>query len=192
MQLLKSLINSILYVMKFIKNALAFIFILIATIAQAQDITSNTVTLDYYLPDDVTYDADVPTPEDVIGIVPGEWHVRHDQLLRYLRVLAKASDRVAIQKMGETYEGRDLVYLTITSPANHTNIDQIREKHLKLTNADESGQLEVKAMPIVVYLGYSVHGDEPSGLNASMLTAYHLAAAQGAEIEQILENSVIL
>lgn len=178
--------------MKFIKAFFTLFLVIAGGIAQAQNVTSNSVTLDYYLPDSVSYDASIPTPEDVIGIIPGEWHVRHDQLLRYMRALAKASDRVAIHKFGETYEGRDLVYLTITAPANHTNIEQIREQHLKLANAEASDQLNVEDMPVVLYLGYSIHGDEPSGVNASMITAYHLSAAQGADIEQTLQNSVIL
>ncbi len=178
--------------MKFIKYAFIPIFLLVATLAHAQKHSTDKVEMSYYLPDDVSYDSSIPTPEEVIGMTPGEWHVRHDQLLRYMRVLAKASDRIAIHKYGETYEGRDLIYLTVTSPSNLGNIDQIRKQHLKLTNAQVSDELDVEEMPVVLYLGYSIHGDEPSGSNASMLVAYHLAAAQGPEIEQTLQNSVIL
>ncbi len=178
--------------MKVIKYSFVFIFLSVTAIAHAQNPSSRAVEMDYYLPDDVTYNSSVPTPEEVLGMTPGEWHVRHDQLLRYMRVLAGSSDRVAIHKYGETYEDRDLVYLTITSPGNHSNIEEIRKEHLKLTNAEVSGEMNVEEMPIVLYLGYSIHGDEPSGSNASMLVAYHLAAAQGAEIQQTLQNSIIL
>ncbi|MEZ4987846.1 MAG: M14 family zinc carboxypeptidase [Saprospiraceae bacterium] len=43
-----------------------------------------------------------------------------------------------------------------------------------------------------MYQGYSIHGNEPSGGNAAMLMAYYLAAGQGAEIEQLLQNTIIL
>jgi hypothetical protein len=44
----------------------------------------------------------------------------------------------------------------------------------------------------VLYQGYSIHGNEPSGSNASLLYVYYLAAAQGTEIEEMLDNTVIL
>ena len=47
-------------------------------------------------------------------------------------------------------------------------------------------------MPVVVYQGYTVHGNESSGANAALLYAYHLAAAQGDEIEKALQNTVVL
>jgi hypothetical protein len=47
-------------------------------------------------------------------------------------------------------------------------------------------------MPIVVWIGHSIHGNEQSGSNASLLSAYYLAAAQGRQIDELLENTVIL
>ena len=47
-------------------------------------------------------------------------------------------------------------------------------------------------MPIVVYQGFSIHGNEPSGSNAALAVAYHLAAAQGPEMDELLGNVVIL
>ncbi|HET6528838.1 MAG TPA: M14 family zinc carboxypeptidase, partial [Balneolaceae bacterium] len=178
--------------MKFRIVAFTLGLLMITGITRAQSPSDAEATMDYYLPDNVTYNADIPTPKEVLGMVPGEWHVRHDQLLKYMRALAKASDRVTIHKFGETYEGRDLVYLTITSPENQSNIEQIRKKHLALTNPDQSANLNTEEMPIVLYMGYSIHGDEQSGTNASLLVAYHLAAAQGADIEDKLQNSIIL
>jgi hypothetical protein len=163
-----------------------------AGLAQAQNPADAETTMDYYLPQDVTYDESIPTPEEVLGMVPGEWHVRHDQLVRYMRVVAEASDRMTIHKFGETHEERPLVYLTVTSPENHSNIEQIQSNHVALTNPEQSQNLNTEEMPLVMYWGYSIHGDESSGSNASMLVAYYLAAAQGAEIEQKLQNNVIL
>src|SRR5690606_10895834 len=52
--------------------------------------------------------------------------------------------------------------------------------------------LNIADMPAVFYIGFSIHGNEPSGVNAGLLMAYHLAAAQGPEIEKQLANTVIL
>ncbi len=158
----------------------------------AQNPADAKASMEYYLPQDVEYDESIPTPQEVLGMTPGEWHVRHDQLLQYMRAVAEASDRVTLHKFGKTYENRDLVYLTITDPDNHDDIEDIRQEHVALTDPNTSGDLNTEDMPIVLYMGYSIHGDESSGSNASLLMAYYMAAAQGEEIEQKLQNSVVL
>lgn len=152
---------------------------------------SGKVNMDYYLPQNVTYNSEIPTPESVIGFVPGEWHVSHDKLSEYMRTLAAASDRITIENRGSTFEGRPILLLTITSPANHSRIDAIKANHMKLVE-DGSASLNTSNMPIVVYQGLSIHGNEPSGANAGLVAAYYLAAAQGSQITEMLNNTVIL
>ena len=163
-----------------------FFALLFLTNLQAQ------TTLDYYLPEGVSYNADIPTPKQVLGMEVGEWHVRHDQLLDYMYAIAESSDRVTIQEYGRTYENRKLVSLVFTSPKNHKKLESIRLEHLKLSDPAVSGELDLETMPVVVQLSYSVHGNEPSGSNSALLTVYHLAAAQGREMDELLDNAVIL
>jgi hypothetical protein len=158
---------------------------------QAQVLNPEPVSLDYYLPDDVTYNSNIPTPEEILGAQLGEWHVRHDQLVNYMYAVAEASERVTITEYARTYENRPLLMLTITSPQNHQNIDELKEEHLKLTDASVSDDLDLSRMPAVVTMSYSVHGNEPSGSNASLAVVYYLAAAQGAEINAMLQNTII-
>lgn len=154
--------------------------------------TNAQVTLDYYLPEGVSYNEDIPTPFEVLNQEVGEWHIRHDQLVQYMHAIAEASDRATIVETGRTYENRQLLSLVFTSPENHARLEEIRKNHLALGDPEQSDNLDVSNMPVVVQLSYSVHGNEPSGSNSSLLTAYHLAAAEGAEIENMLENAVIL
>ncbi len=151
---------------------------------------SNT-DLSYYLPQNITYDQSIPTPESIIGFPVGKWHVSHDKLAQYMKAVAAASDRVTIEDRGKTFEDRSLLLLTITSPQNHQRLDQVREEHVQLTTS-EGDNLNVNDMPIVLQMGFSIHGNEPSGANAGLLAAYYLAAAQGPEIETMLQNTVIL
>ncbi|WP_299767695.1 M14 family metallopeptidase [uncultured Dokdonia sp.] len=168
---------------------LLYVFLFL-TITSSFAQTGN-VDMSYYLPQDVSYNKEIPTPESVIGFVPGEWHVSHDKLSEYMRTLAAASDRITIENRGSTFEGRPILLLTITSPSNHTRIEDIRKEHVKLTESGSSS-LSTSNMPIVVYQGLSIHGNEPSGANAGLVAAYYLAAAQGAKIDALLENTVIL
>jgi hypothetical protein len=155
-------------------------------------IAFSQVELEYYLPDGVTYNPDIPTPKEVVGHEVGEWHITHDKLVQYMYALAEASDRVTIQEYARTYENRPLLLLTITSPDNQSSIDQIKSNHSLLRNPERSGNLDLESMPVIVNMGFSVHGNEASGSNASLVSAYHFAAAQGDEIEETLSNTVIL
>ncbi|MEO6405109.1 MAG: M14 family zinc carboxypeptidase, partial [Ferruginibacter sp.] len=154
--------------------------------AQGQD-------LSYYLPANINYSASVPKPKDIIYHEVGEWHVTHDRLVNYMQAIANAAPgRVKMEMMGLTYENRPQVLLVITSAKNQKRLEEIRQQHLLLSDPSKSGTVNIENMPIVVWIGHSIHGNEPSGANASMLTAYYLAAAQGKEIEDLLDNVVIL
>lgn len=148
--------------------------------------------LSYYLPENIAYDSGVPVPAAVIGHEVGEFHVSHDNLVRYMYAIDAASDRVSLEVIGYTHEKRPLLILTITSPENHRNLETIRTQHVQLTDPAKSGALNTSGMPAVFYLGCSIHGNEPSGSNAALLIAYHLAAAQSPEIDQMLRNTIIL
>ncbi|MBB6612207.1 zinc carboxypeptidase [Pontibacter sp. Tf4] len=148
--------------------------------------------LSYYLPQDVTYNKNVPTPRQLLGYDVGEWHVSHDQLVTYMQRIDQASDRITMTEYGRSHENRPLYLLTITSPENHQNIEQLKAQHRQLTDPANSGKLDIKNMPAVVWMGYSVHGNEPSGSNAALLAVYHLAAAQGPEIDKLLKETIIL
>ncbi len=148
--------------------------------------------LQYYLPQAIDYNHEIPTPASVIGHSVGEWHLSHDKLTGYMKAIAESSGRATLDTYGYTYEGRPLMLLTFTSPENHQSLEEIRKQHLKLSDPSQNTNLDIENMPVVVWLGYSVHGNEASGSNASLLAAYYLAAAQGPEIEDLLNNTIIL
>ncbi|MFK7780896.1 M14 family metallopeptidase [Psychroserpens sp.] len=165
-------------------------FILLVLLFTSFTINAQTPTdLSYYLPQTTTYNSEIPTPESIIGHQVGEWHITHDKLVYYMQALAQASDRIHIENRGTTFEGRPLLLLTITSPENHTNIETIRTAHIAST---ESNTVTIEKMPIVVYQGFSIHGNEASGSNAALLVAYYLAAAESSDVKNLLDNTVIL
>lgn len=168
-------------------NLVLFVFCLSFFMTNAQEKPS----LSYYLPTDVTYNKNIPTPESVLGHEVGKWHVTHDKLVMYMKELAKSSDRITLEDRGKTFEDRPLLLLTVTSPANHQNIESIRQKHVSLTETS-GANAQIANMPIVVYQGFSIHGNEASGSNAALLLAYYLAAAEGTQIDNLLKNTVIL
>lgn len=150
---------------------------------------SQKITLNYYLPKGIIYDESIPKPKEIIGHQVGEWHVTHDKLVYYMRELARISDRIILEERGQTFEGRTLPLLKITSPKNHKNLEDIRRNHIAVT---EDNSNISKDRPVVVYQGYTVHGNEPSGTNAALVLAYYLAAAKGEGVKTMLNNTIIL
>ncbi|WP_082994893.1 MULTISPECIES: M14 family zinc carboxypeptidase [Aquimarina] len=169
------------------KRIFTIFFALLNFVSFSQD----DLSLEYYLPKNVTYNPDIPTPQSVLGYVPGKWHVTHDKLINYMQALAKASSRITIEDRGKTFEDRPILLLTITSEKNHQNLQEIQKKHVELTQ-NGSNAIHIEDLPAIVYQGFSIHGNEPSGSNASLVAAYYLAAAQGQEIDNLLDNVVIL
>ena len=118
--------------------------------------TTSVVTakpIEYFLPEGEMYDASIPSPEAVLGQPLGDRHLRHDQIISYLSVLAASRPEAKLIDYGRTNEGRRLVLLAISSADNISNLEQLKEQQdvLKIWN------------------GFSIHGNESSGANASVL-----------------------
>jgi hypothetical protein len=147
---------------------------------------SHAAKVNEYLPTDHQYNQTIPTPESSLGFEIGERHVRHDQLLNYMKVLASSSERITLTNIGKTQELREQILLTVSSKNNLANLDEI------LANKSKDTKNKNTSLPLVVWLGYSVHGDEISGANAAMVVAYYLAASENIEIKEMLENTLIV
>lgn len=143
-----------------------------------------SVELSYYLPHSNQYDTKVPTPQSVLGYQIGEWHVRPEQVERYFRELAKNNPRVKLHTYAYTHEKRPLFLAYISSEENIKNLESIRKQHLKM-------EKQVNR-PAITWMGYSVHGNEASGSNASLLFAYHLAAAKDQQTMAQLDKQIII
>lgn len=132
--------------------------------------------LEFFLPKGDMYNATLPSPDTYLGQHLGDRHLRHDQLVSYFKFLSAGSDQAQLVQYGETNEGRPLLLMAISSKSNIANLDQVKKdpKILKIWN------------------GFSVHGNESSGSNASVLYAWYLLATNNAEIQKYLEDTVIL
>jgi hypothetical protein len=151
----------------------------------------NKTTLEYYLPQNTTYSKNIPTPKSIFHFELGEMHTDHTQVANYMNIVANASERISIETTGYTYENRPLQLLTISSPKNLANIDEILKRHQDVADAGANNN-DLSDLPIVVYLGYSIHGNESSGTGAAIALAYYLAAAESPELEKTLDNTIIL
>ena len=141
----------------------------------------------------VRYNRSIPKPEEIIGHQIGTSHTRTDQVVDYFEALASRSNRIILNDHALTHEGRRLIHAIVTHPDNHENLETIRQGNLKLSDKPNSmSDQDLNKMPLVAYLGFSIHGDEASGTEASLLLLYHLAAGSGKQIDDILKNTVLI
>lgn len=160
---------------------LLLVFMLISNI-----ITSQNYFLENYKP----FNNSILSPEEFLGYEIGFQHTRHDQIVSYLTYLSTVSNKADLVNYGKTHEGRNLVILTITSESNLNNLDDIQKEHLQYTVPGTSVDLN-KDLPIIINLGYGVHGNEPSSSEAALLTAYTLVASMNKKIEKFRQQSVV-
>jgi Zinc carboxypeptidase len=140
-------------------------------------------------------DSSIPSPASFLGYEPGSQFTNYALLVRYLYALSEASDRVELHEYARTYENRPLHYLVITSKSNHERLEEIRLANLRLVSRDtpvEDAEALIAGQPVITWLSYNVHGNEPSSSEAAMQVAWRLAASLDDETDQLLENSVII
>lgn len=134
--------------------------------------------------------SEVPKPAAVLGFELGEWHVRHDQIENYFKELAKSAPTIThLEVIGRTHQQRPLLQLVIANERNLANLAQIRERHLAIARGEAEPD---PALPLIIWMGYGVHGNESSGPNAALAYAYELVAQQTDSAKQTLENAIIL
>ena len=169
----------------------AYYFILFISINLFSQENHN---LHYYLGDlSNSLNPNIPKPSEFLlnQNEVGSSHVSHDRLVNYMYSLAESSERVSIENRGNSFEGRPLILLTITSKKNHKNLNEIRKNHLNQIDL-KNKKSNFYDRPVVIYQGYSIHGNEPSGSNAALLYAYYLAASENEKLKNQLDNSIIL
>ncbi|MDT8438496.1 MAG: M14 family zinc carboxypeptidase [Wenzhouxiangellaceae bacterium] len=119
-----------------------------------------------------------------LGFAPGQRHPHHHELLAFYRQLAAESERVTIETIGRTHGGREQVLLVFARPDRLADVERLRAGRVAASRAGDG--------PPVIWLGYSVHGNEASGASAAALVAWYLATADDDQVRQWLDELVIV
>jgi len=140
----------------------------------------------------------VTTPEEEFGHEIGADYtlINFEQLHSYWAKLASESDRVVLDTIGLTAEGRPHIQAVITSPANHGDIDRYREIAARLAKAkgvDEEEAFELAADgKAIVWIDGGLHASEVLGAQQLTEMVYRLAAYEDPETLRILDNVIVL
>src|SRR4051812_25258767 len=137
----------------------------------------------------------IPTPKSVLGYHIGapKKLTYYADILRYYRALAAAApNRVKIEKIGTSDEGRDLVVVWISSEENMAKLVQNRANLAKL--ADPRGLSEAQAHALINstkpqyhFMG-GLHSGETGPSEMMMELAYRLVAETSPYISNIRNN----
>ena len=142
------------------------------------------------------YRGEVRSPSDFLGFELGSRPAQYADIIRYFEYLDGLST-AELHTMGETYEGRRLVYLVVASEKNAGRLEEIRGNCAKLADPRLMGKGEKAAdiiarTPAVAWMAYGIHGDELSSCDAALQLAYQLVAGTDADTRAILENCVVI
>ena len=142
--------------------------------------------------------APIQTPSQFLGFEVGADRKLADykQITSYFRMLDAASPRLAIENLGRTTLGDEMIMAVISSEANMRNIDRIREIGDRL--ADPRGltdaQLDalVREGKTIVLVTCNIHSTEIASSQMAMEWAHALATATDEETQRRLDNVVLL
>jgi hypothetical protein len=184
------------------KNALAHaalaLLLLLAALcpaAPAQERAERSERFDFYTRG--PYRQQVPRPQSILRYDVGDFHTNYAMMERVITAVAAAApDRVRVFDIGLTNEYRMQHVVAVSAPENIARLDEIKANLKKLSDprtlsAEESSRL-TSTTPVVLWLQYTIHGNESASFEAMMQVLYQLAASEEPATLDILKNSVAL
>jgi len=142
--------------------------------------------------------AEPPSPAAFLGRQPGEdrYLAPYPRVLAYLRALAEASERVAIEEAGLSTLGNPMPVVVITAETNHARLDRYREIARRLANPAGLSPEEIAALvaegKTIVLVTCSIHSTEVGSTQMAMELAYELATTRDPRHLRWLEEAILL
>jgi hypothetical protein len=138
----------------------------------------------------------VPTFESMFGTPLGVAQAGSRQLDEYVRAVARASPRVLTNVLRPaSVHGNPLRYAVVSHPDNLARLDEIarRTRALRLMPPpDREAVRHAREQPAIASIIANVHGNEPSGADATAQLLYELAARDDEENVRRLRELVIV
>ncbi len=147
-----------------------------------------------YVPESAT----VPSPTDHLGHVAGAAGELSStqKIYGYLRALDAASERVTLEVIGRTEEGREILLVAVADEAGIRDLPRLKEAAAALadprrTSPEQAEKLIATARPLY-YFNAGLHSTETGSPEMVMEMAYRLAVSEQPMIRQIREKVVVL
>jgi hypothetical protein len=138
----------------------------------------------------------LPAPGEHLGYRPGddfrlaEWRTVVD----YFEKVDRASDRVLVQTLGPTTEGRPYIAAIISSPETLTQLDRYRGIQRRLSHPSEGDDRRtlVAQGKVVVLLTCSIHSSETASTLMAMELLHELASGNDPATREVLDRTILL
>ncbi|HEX5581375.1 MAG TPA: M14 metallopeptidase family protein, partial [Gemmatimonadaceae bacterium] len=115
---------------------------------------------------------------------------------KYWETLARQSDRMTLDTIGTTAEGRPQVMAIITAPANRANVERYRQIAERLARAEGVDSATARQLARegkgIVWIDGGLHATEVLGAQQLTETVWQLVSGTDAETERFLNDLVIL
>jgi len=140
----------------------------------------------------------ITSPKEHFGFSIGDnYHLAtFTQTEAYLKKLAIESNKVKLQTIGKTEEGRNHYMMIVSDPSNLKRLAQYKSISQKLARAEnlspaEAAQL-AKEGKAVVWIDGGLHATEVVGIHQWIETMYQLITRNDEETNRILKSTIIL
>ena len=136
---------------------------------------------------------EIQSPDTFLGYTLGTHFTPHYRILDYIHYLEGKSGKIKVQEYGKTNEGRPLLVCYVSSEENLSKLEEIRTNNIRLTGLDPShpGILNANT-PLLVWLSYNVHGNEPSSSEAAVKTLYEIISHSDKEYQGMMKGTVLI
>ncbi|HFC00651.1 MAG TPA: zinc carboxypeptidase [Phaeodactylibacter sp.] len=131
----------------------------------------------------------IKSPDEFLPHQIGEAFTPHHLLVDYFEYVAEASEQVHLQQYGLTNEKRPLLLAFISSKENLAKLEEIRNDNLIRAGIKKGTP---KNNIAIVWLSYSVHGNEAAGSESSMPVLYNLVGGKNLQAQTWLKNTLII
>jgi hypothetical protein len=145
-----------------------------------------------------TAHAAAPTPATFFGHPIGadrtvmDW----DKVVAYFQTLAKSSDRIRVEELGKTADGRPFIAATIADAATLKNLDHYRDIQQRLADPRKTSAAEAEKLiaegKTVVLLTCSIHATEIASTHTSVEYAYKLITEDSPHNRAILKDVILI
>jgi hypothetical protein len=142
--------------------------------------------------------AQITTPKQALGFDVGDdYHVaNYTQLESYFKKLASESDRLKLEDIGRTAEGRHQWMAVITSAANQKNLDRYRDISRRLALAEGLTDAQAHALAregkSVIFMDFGLHATETVPPQAIMELTYQMLSRNDEETQRLLNDDILL
>jgi hypothetical protein len=140
----------------------------------------------------------VTSPQSAFGFGFGDDYqlATYSQLAEYWRRLDRESDRMVVQEIGKTSEGRPHLMAIVTSPANHARLAHYQSISQRLAFADGLTDDQARGLAqegkAVVWIDGGLHANETLGAQQLGEMVYQMVSRTDPETMRLLDEVIIL